>query len=704
MGTIRQERMDGFLFGRVPVRPKHLVGRPHSAALGVVAGLAVAGLLTAGSIAILVPVLRSGVAIGQRALEQIDRPLRIPRMPVRSTIYGADGSVLAQVYKEQNRAFVPLGGIPPSARRAILAVEDARFYEHGAVDLRAILRALIANVRSGRVVQGGSTITQQLVKDTIVGDQVSLSRKIREAIDAIRIERTYSKDRVLELYLNEVYFGHGSYGLEAASEYYFGEHAGRLTLPESAMLAGIIASPTRFDPIDHPARARRRTNYALQRMRDLGWIGQRQYQHAVAARIRLSSRLRDRAEPGPESFWEQYVIHEFLADPTFGRSIRRRERMLFQGGIRIDTTIDPSMQLAARRAIERRMTGEGLPQSALVSIQPESGAIRAMEVGNWPFGKHRYNLAVDPGGGRSAGSSFKAFTLAAALERGISPSEVFDGSAPRTINHCGGGETWTVHNAEPGAGSYPLWLATADSVNAVFAQVIDRVGPERVARVAHRMGIESPLAPVCPLTLGSSAVSPLEMTSGYSTLANGGIHCKPYVIASVESRKGELLERTAPSCRRSIPARVAAEETAMLRGVIEFGTGTAADIGRPAAGKTGTGDEYRDAWFIGYVPQLTTGVWVGDAKAETPMRAVPGYGPGFGGVLAAPIWHDFMLAATAGMPSLGFAPPPILFGRYVTPASQPPSGPGSPEPPRRGPKPAPPGQGNGHGNGNGPGR
>jgi len=270
---------------------------------------------------------------------------------------------------------------------------------------------------------------------------------------------------------------------------------------------------------------------------------------------------------------------------------------------------------------------------------------------------------------------------------------VYNGDSPKTIPDCGGGQTWTVHNAEPGSGDYPLWLATADSVNAVFAQVIDQVGPERVAKVAHRMGITSPLTAVCPLTLGTSPVSPLEMTSAYGTLANGGIHCQPYAIDHVLSPDGQILESTSPSCARAMPAGVAAEETTMLQNVIAFGTGTAANIGRPEAGKTGTGNDYEDAWFVGYVPQLVTGVWVGYAAGEIPMPDVPGYGPGFGGVLAAPIWHDVMAFALGGQPVLDFPPAPPTFGSV--PAAPPPPPPPSPTP---SPTPSP-----GHGNGNGPG-
>jgi penicillin-binding protein 1A len=287
-----------------------------------------------------------------------------------------------------------------------------------------------------------------------------------------------------------------------------------------------------------------------------------------------------------------------------------------------------------------------------------------MAIGNWSF-KKGYNLATDPGGGRTAGSAFKAFTLAAALESGISPSRTYDGSSPRTIKNCGGGATWHVANAEAGSGTYTLAAATAASVNVVFAQVIDEVGPDKVAEVAHRMGITSPLDAVCPLTLGTSPVSPLEMTSGYATIANNGVHCTPYAVAQVVSSTGKVITDHQPKCERAMPASIAAEETRLLEGVITSGTAhDAVTLTRPAAGKTGTGQDFQDAWFVGYVPQLVTGVWVGYAKAEIPMRSVPGYGEGFGGTLAAPIWNDFMIRSTRGMPvknfsSSGYRPPPL---------------------------------------------
>ncbi|HZD78831.1 MAG TPA: transglycosylase domain-containing protein, partial [Actinomycetota bacterium] len=618
--------------------------------------------------------------VHRRFLGSINTPLHIPPMAERSTILDSHGSVLQHVYLNFDRKLVPLSAYPRLTRRSVLAIEDHAFYQHGAVDIRSTVRALLADLAAGRIVQGGSTISQQLVKDTITGDARTLARKYHEALDAIRLEHTYPKRRILSMYMNEVYLGNGVYGFAAAARYYFAEQPGQLTLPQSALLAGMIESPTAYDPLVHPKAARGRRGAVLTSLLDLGWITRSRFQRAMATPVRLSAQGRASVHSGPTSFWTQYVIHSFLSDPAFGATPRDRRRALFQGGLRITTTLDPSMQREAERAIAQRMTGPGLPQSALVSIAPGSGAIRAMAVGNWPFSRHQYDLAVDPGGGRTAGSSFKAFTLAAALEQGISPNAVYNGDSPKTIPHCGGGDTWTLHNAEPGSGNYPLWLATADSVNVVFAQVIDQVGPAAVARVAHRMGITSPLDPVCSLTLGTSPVSPLQMGSAYATLANDGVHCMPYPIAMVQDRTGKTIYRARPQCQRAIPASVAEEETAMLENVIRMGTGTAANIGRPAAGKTGTGQDYQDAWFVGFVPQLATAVWVGYASAEVPMSDVPGYGHGFGATLAAPIWHDFMAAATGSVPARSFAPAPIPFGSSSSAPTSSPSIGASPTP------------------------
>jgi penicillin-binding protein 1A len=644
---------------RLPVEPAPFSAAGYAAhvAWALVRILAVAALAVPLVAALLLPIAgaaRVAVRAAHKAFIGSGRPIEIPTLPQRSTIYAADGSVLDRIYLDYNRQEVPFRQVNANTKQAVLAIEDHGFYDHGAIDFPSIVRALIANVKAGAIVQGGSTITQQLVKNTVTGGEITLVRKIQEAKDAFRLENSYTKHQILAAYLNTIYLGHGVYGVGTAARYYFGHPVQRLSLAESATLAGMIASPTAFDPLTRPKANLHRRNEVLQRMRQLHWINRQTYKNTKDKPVDLSNRDRREASPSPQSYWTQFVVQQMLANRRYGRTYRERVRTVYQGGLRIYTTLEPVMQHEAAEVIQRRMTAPYLPQSALVSIDPTTGAIETMAVGNWSF-KKGYNLATDPGGGRTAGSAFKAFTLAAALEDGISPNRTYDGSAPRTIPNCGGGETWRVDNAEPGSGTYTLARATALSVNAVFAQVIDQVGPDRVAEVAHRMGITSDLDPVCPLTLGTSPVSPLEMTSGYATLANNGIHCAPYGVERVVTYAGRVISDHEPRCERAIPADIAAEETKLLEGVIQYGTAAGAvSLSRPVAGKTGTGQNFQDAWFVGYIPELATGVWVGWAHAEKPMTSIPGYGEGFGGTLAAPIWDDFMDTVTNGMPKRPF--------------------------------------------------
>ena len=654
-GTVRAYRLPG-----IPDRGP--LGRRAVLVLWALVRIVLVVALAVPLAAIVLLPVAGGADVAVRAARKAfigsGRPIEIPTLPQRSTIYAADGSVLGRVYLDYNREQVPFNRVDGTTRRAVLAIEDHGFYEHGAIDFSSIVRALIANLKAGAIVQGGSTITQQLVKNTVTGDAPTLVRKVREAKDAFRLENSYTKREILGAYLNTVLLGHGVYGIGTAARYYFGRSVGHLSLAQSATLAGMIASPTGFDPITRPKASTHRRNQVLQRMHQLHWITRKAYRNARDNPIDLSNRYRREASPSPDSYWTQYVVQQMLSDRRYGATYRQRVQTVYQGGLKIHTTLHPALQDAAAEAIERRMTGSDLPQSALVAIEPSTGAITTMAIGNWTFNKG-YNLATDPGGGRTAGSAFKAFTLVAALEKGIKPSRVYSGTSPRTIKRCAGGEDWHVQNAEPGSGSYSLAQATAHSVNVVFAQVIDQVGPEAVADVARDMGITSPLTSVCPLTLGTSPVSPLEMTSGYATLANGGVYCRPYAVAEVLTSTDKVMVDQQPKCERAIPSDIATTTTRLLRGVIEFGTGAGSvTLTRPAAGKTGTGQDYVDAWFMGYVPQVAAGVWVGQAKAEIPMRNVPGYGPGFGGVLAAPIWDDYMRAATRGMPIENFPAPP----------------------------------------------
>ncbi len=590
--------------------------------------------------------------------------ITIPQFPERSTIYAADGSVLAKLFLDENRKIVGLDDVNETTRHAVLSIEDHKFYEHGAVDVSSIIRAAIANLKAGKVVQGGSTIAQQLIKNTETGNAQTFARKFQEAQDAILLEKQYTKDQIFELYLNEIYFGHRVYGIGTAAEYYFDRSTAKLSLPQAATLAGMISAPVLWDPIEHPDGALARRDQVLADMLRYGWITPSQYADALATPLKLSAKGRTANQAGSEPYWVAYVVKQFEANPRFGKTVDERKKLLFQGGLKIYTTLRPNMQAEAKRAQKNVLPHPGVvppadPESAVVSIVPQTGAIETM-VGGADYSKSKIDLASQ--GHRSAGSSFKAFTLAAALEQGVPPGRVYSTKSPLFIPEC---DNWTVYNAE-GAGDsgyFDLWEATAGSINVVFAQLIRDIGAQSVVDVAHAMGITSPLNPYCSLTLGTSPVSTFEMTSAYATLANNGIHCTPFSIARVLDRTGKTIFRARPSCKQVIPARVAAQETAMLQGVVSHGTGTAANIGRPQAGKTGTGQKFDDAWFMGYIPQLCTGVWVGYSKAENIyMDNVDGR-RGFGGTLAAPIWHDFMIDAVKGLPVKDFpAPLPPKFG------------------------------------------
>ena len=622
--------------------------------------MALAAMVVAAGLSPLVAATGVAVQRTDRLLGLPGSALHLPTLDEASTIYAANGSVLARVHLDQNRQIVPLSAVNALTRRAVLDIEDHGFYQHGPLDARAIVRALVADLEARTVVEGGSTISQQLAKNLETGSARTLGRKLAEARDAAAIERTYTKDQILEMYLNQVYLGNQLYGIGTAAQFYFGVSVSSLTLPQASLLAGMISAPEAANPLHHPNEALARRDEVLAKMLQFGSITPGQYRSAVASALRIRRNPR-RDQLGPEPYFVRFVEDQFLANPRFGPTFADRERALFEGGLQIHTTLQPRLQSAARRAIQNHLPSPGDPEASVVTVAPATGAIVAM-VGGRSFKQNQFDLAWQAH--RSAGSAFKVFTLTAALEQGISPYSAYSSVTPITIPDCGGtGVAWHVANAEPGTGgAMTLWDGIKFSVNVVFAQLINQVRPTAVAAVAHAMGIGSPLALYCPLTLGASPVSPLEMTSAYATLADGGVHCLPYSIARIASRTGATIYQTKPLCTQAVPSDVAAQVTAMLERVVQGGTGTAADIGRPQAGKTGTAENYQDAWFMGYVPQLCTGVWVGYPQAEIPMRDVHGQ-QGFGGVLAAPIWHDYMFTATERLPPLGFPPPPAPLGR-----------------------------------------
>ena len=553
-----------------------------------------------------------------------------------SIVYASDGSVLAEWHGEQDRKVVSLDAIPESMRDAILAAEDPRFYEHDGVDTQAVLGALRGDTGSGE----GSTITLQLVRLLFAdGRSSGLTQKVRQALMAYQLEAKTSKDRVLESYLNMVYFGNGRYGVESAARGYFGKPAGGLTLAESALLAAVVRSPSRFAPTSDLSTARVRRDAVLERMRDLGMIGSEQ--EVAARKTPVTLKPPDTAAAAAAPYFVEHVKQQ-LIDKLGAPAV-------FTGGLRVHTTLDPRLQRQAEEAVAAILPLPGDPEAAVVSIDPRDGRILAL-VGGRDFATAQYNLATQAR--RQPGSAFKPFVLVAALERGVSPDRGFDTSA-YTVKVKDG--YWRVENYENGftTGRLTLRAATDWSVNAVFARLIMEIGPESVVDVARRMGITSPLEPNPAIALGglSKGVSPLEMASAYGTLATGGLRVEPVAVLKVTDDHGKVLFAAKQEPKRVVKQEVAALASGMLHDVVERGTGMGARFGPWAAGKTGTTQSYRDAWFVGYTADLSTAVWIGYRKAQVEMLDVHGIRV-TGGSFPASIWARYMTGATSAGPAV----------------------------------------------------
>jgi penicillin-binding protein 1A len=594
-----------------------------------------------------------------------------------SFVFASDGSLITTLHADQNRVVLTYEQMPQSIRDAAVAIEDRRFYQHHGVDPRAIVRAAYDNAASGQTVEGGSTITQQLVKNLYTGDQRTFARKFDEAVLAWQLEDRMSKDQILNEYLNTVYFGQGAYGVQAAAKTYFGIDAQRLSVAQSATLAALISSPGHFDPFTHPDRAFGRRDVVLQLMLSQGMISQTLYTKAASQPLRLhpSPVLTSRY---PDPYFVQYLKDWFLSNPAFGATVDDRYKLLFTGGLRITTTLDPRLQRAAESAAASVLAYPNDPSAGMTVMDPATGFVRAMVGGKdadfWKNSKAgRVNLATGQGGtGRQSGSSFKPFALVAAIEDGVSPSTIFP--APSNIQiPMENGRVWSVVNAEgSGYGNLTLADATIHSVNTVYAQLIARIGPQRVVDAAERMGIRCctkvsqpthPLLPYLSAVLGTNEVNTLEMADAYSTLASGGARVDPVPVQSVTDSAGHVLFRARPSPRQVIEPQVAATVDQILQDVVLYGTGTVANIARPEIGKTGTAVDHTNAWFVGAIPQLTAAVWVGFPRGQIPMIAPATRITVFGGTWPAEIWRLFMERAVAGMPVKSFPPPQ---GRYIS--------------------------------------
>jgi penicillin-binding protein 1A len=558
-----------------------------------------------------------------------------------SALVSADGVRFATLGVAVDHVAVPLTRIDPKLQRATVAVEDRRFYHEGGTDWIAMVRAAVADVTSASFAQGGSTLTQQLVRNLYLGDQRTLGRKLEEGCLADDLARRWSKAHVLDAYLNTVFYGQEAFGVQAAAETYFSRPASHLTLPQAALLAGLPQAPTLYDPLRDPAAARARRNEVLQSMLSSGDIDQAGYRQAAAAPLGLKPSVTVKRQR--ESFFVDYLYEQLVG--RYGAATVR------QGGLTVHTTLDWRWQQAAERAIHTTLDRATDPASALVAIEPATGAIRAMAsiVPGKP--NYQFNLAVQ--GRRQAGSSFKLFVLTDAVLRRINPLTTTYLSAP--FRGPPGHPYLIQTDTHTYTGRTPIDQATAQSDNTVFVRLTLDLGPTTVAATAQRMGVQSPLRPVATIGLGVNPVSPLEMASAYATVAARGIYHQPYAITSVAFPDGHA-DNSWPtsSGRRVIPAAVADGVTRVLEEVIAHGTGTAANPGRPAAGKTGTTSSLADAWFDGYTPNLAAAVWVGYPNARVPMTHVHGIQV-FGGTFPARIWRAFMTDALRSRPPLGFS-------------------------------------------------
>ncbi len=568
-------------------------------------------------------------------------------------IYDSTGQrVLAVLRGSEARTLVDYDDIAAPMRHAIVAIEDRRFWEHNGIDLRGIGRALVADVRQKAVVEGGSTITQQFVKNSLDRDQKTIARKVREAALAWQLERPggWTKQKILQEYLNTIYFGNGAYGVQQAAQTYFQRGAKDLTIAEAALLAGIPADPSQYDPVANSAAAKARRRTVLQAMLEESKITPAQLAEASATPLPDPDKVQLPGTEGPAQHFVNYVKQQLIDE--YGSS------EVFGGGLKVKTTIDLELQQAARDAISKWLTDADGPSAALVAIDPRTGAVRAMIGGN-DYRKSQFNLAVQ--GVRQPGSAFKPFVLATALRQGISPATRFV-SEPQSINL--GDKYWVVGNYDDAySGSIDLERATIASDNAVYAQLTQLVGSKSVAETAKRLGIRSKLEGVYSIGLGAEAVTPLELARAFGTLAYGGRRVdgamfgnKPRVIDEVQEPK--RLRENWPVEVDALTSVQAGVVNSILQKAVRLGTGKRAFLAdRPVAGKTGTTENYGDAWFVGYTPQLVVAVWVGYPTTLKPMLTEFNGEAVSGGTFPALIWKSFAERALRDEPVESFPAP-----------------------------------------------
>ncbi|AKA05153.1 penicillin-binding protein [Streptomyces noursei ZPM] len=620
--------------------------------------------------------------------DDIPANLRTPPLSQRTTILDSDGGEIASVYS-RDRTVVGLKDMSPYVQQAIVAIEDARFYTHGAIDLKGILRAVNKNAQSGGFSQGASTLTQQYVKNVFVeeaGDdpdkvaqatQQTLGRKVKELKYAIKLEEKLGKRKILQNYLNITFFGEQAYGVESAAQRYFSKSAKDLSLGESALLAGIVQSPTRYDPVNHPQAATARRNTVLRRMADLKDVTRAQADAAAAQPIKLKvSRPQNGCITSTDGagFFCDYVREVLLNDKTFGATREIRSKRWMQGGLTIRTTLDRQTQKSIQASLSKHVYADDPVAGAAAVVQPGTGKILGMGQSR-PYGfgtnQTQINLSVDRkiggGAGYQPGSTFKPIIAAAALEQGISPyqqySSPFKMAYPTPVQTCDG--QWsdhdTVQNEDPKeVGPYAMKEATAKSVNTYYVQLISDMGICPAVTMAQKMGIQradgEPMKQVPSMALGGQEMSPLTMATAYATFADEGTYCSPVAIESITDAQGKALNVPKSNCRSAMSKKTADTVNALLKGVVEDGTGKEAGLkGRDSAGKTGTTDSRYAAWFVGYTPNAAGAVWVGDPRHQRQMYnitigGVP-HDKVYGADTPGPIWRDLMGGALDGRPA-----------------------------------------------------
>jgi penicillin-binding protein 1A len=609
-------------------------------------------LLGALGIAVVIVVVAVSVGAGVALSAGCDlNSLRPANIGSNSFVFADDGSVLGSIPADKNREPVAMNQISPWLPKATVAIEDRRFYEHGGVDYIGIARAAWEDVTAGKVLQGGSTITQQLVRNLYTGQERTFSRKIKEACLAIKLANKWSKTKILNEYVNTVYYGNHAYGIEAAAQTYFSEHAKDLTLVQAALLAGLPQAPSIYDPFHNPQAATARRNEVLKALLTNGDITAGEYDNAIAQRsldLKPGSLYSSIREP----YFFSYVIDQL--EQQYGANTVR------EGGLKVYTTIDPRLQRLAMNSMHDVLPYSTDPAAALVSVEPGTGAIRAMAALVRKKG-NQFNLAAQSL--RQAGSTFKTFVLASAIEKGIDPDSTYYTSAPFTCTvgpWCSPLDPWNVHTYEDTyAGSESITRATLQSDNTIYAQLTLDVGPRYVWNMAHRLGVQmSPDKPVASIGLGALSVSPLDMAAAYATFPAMGVYAKPRAITKVVLANGKVDQTwEKPQTRRVLSDGVAWEVTNVLGQNALYGTGAGSSDGiHPNAGKTGTTENHADAWFDGYTKQLATVVWMGYQSGEIPMLDVHGASVQ-GATFAVPIWHDYMAAALSHRPAEQFPTP-----------------------------------------------